>query len=198
MDTPLANRIRFGYLSGMKLSHYLTLHDIRPADFAAALGIKSRMTLYRYLVGSRRPGAVTLAKIVQQTQGQVTEQDFAVVAAKPKPASATPPARAPKAKPTPFAQDLSPVVLTALRVLGTRAGYRPPNQFQLDGRPISLPKLIDAANQALIERGQTPLDYPLTMPLGPDNRRQLAGQTPHSSTPARHLILVLTPVKEVP
>lgn len=158
---------------GMKLSCYLTLHDLSVSDFAARLGIGSRMTLYRYATGLRRPNAAMLARIHQLTDGMVTAEDFPIVRSVPsakrtKGNTATPKKRA-KKKTYP---DLSPVVQTAMQDLGDRADYQAPHGFWLDGRPVSLPTLIAAANQVRVGMGLAPLAYPLANPLGPDGRPQ--------------------------
>jgi hypothetical protein len=56
--------------------------------------------------------------------------------------------------------------------LGDRADYQAPHGFWLDGRPVSLPTLIAAANQVRVGMGLAPLAYPLANPLGPDGRPQ--------------------------
>ena len=158
---------------GMKLSCYLTLHDLSVSDFAARLGIGSRMTLYRYATGLRRPNAAMLARIHQLTDGMVTVEDFPVARperpAKKAASTAAVPKKRLKKKTYP---DLSPVVQTAMQDLGDRADYQAPHGFWLAGRPVSLPALIAAANQVRVGMGLAPLAYPLANPLGPDGRPQ--------------------------
>lgn len=73
----------------MTLDEYLTQTRITTADFAAALGVKPE-TVRRYRGGERIPEPEYMAKIVTQTCGAVTANDFyGVPAARPIP---TPPA----------------------------------------------------------------------------------------------------------
>jgi len=173
----------------MKLSCYLTLHDISVSDFAAQLQLGSRMTLYRYATGRRRPNAAVMARIHSLTNGMVTAEDFSTDRLE-KPAKNlarynTGSAASPDSKPVPKKLDtaqrksrkkryaeLSPVVQTALHDLGDRADYRLTQGFWLDNRPVSLPALMAAANQHRLSQGLMAMPYPLVNPLSPDGRPQ--------------------------
>lgn len=60
---------------GMTLADYLVDRKIKDSDFAEAIGV-SRMTLWRYKSGDRRPEWDVLKRIVQATDGHVTPNDF--------------------------------------------------------------------------------------------------------------------------
>ncbi len=60
----------------MKLSDYLAKNKISPNKFGEMLGVKSRMTIYRYLNYSRVPSKKMMQKIFELTEGQVTWHDF--------------------------------------------------------------------------------------------------------------------------
>jgi len=60
----------------MKLADYLALNNLTPADFARSIGLKSRMSVHRYLSGTRIPTRRIMARILEVTSGQVTKADF--------------------------------------------------------------------------------------------------------------------------
>lgn len=62
-------------LAFMKLATYLAAQEVKDAVFAERIGV-TRMTLWRYKSGDRRPEWDVLERIVQATGGQVTPNDF--------------------------------------------------------------------------------------------------------------------------
>ncbi|MDH2313370.1 helix-turn-helix domain-containing protein [Methylobacterium brachiatum] len=60
---------------GMRLADFLADRGIKDSDFAETIGV-SRMTLWRYKSGDRRPEWDVLKRIVQATDGHVTPNDF--------------------------------------------------------------------------------------------------------------------------
>jgi transcriptional regulator with XRE-family HTH domain len=60
----------------MRLHAYLTRNDIRVDDFAAAIGVSSLSTIYRYIRGERIPCSRTMERIRDLTGGAVTADDF--------------------------------------------------------------------------------------------------------------------------
>lgn len=60
----------------MRLSDWLRDNDITPAEFGRRIGARSRMTVPRYLDGSRKPDGETMAAIYAATGGAVTPNDF--------------------------------------------------------------------------------------------------------------------------
>lgn len=60
----------------MQLSEWLKLRNITAAEFAGRIGV-SPMAVSRYLSGQRRPDwDIVLPKIVKETGGAVTANDF--------------------------------------------------------------------------------------------------------------------------
>lgn len=59
----------------MKLASYLEREKISDSAFAARIGV-SRQALWRYKSGDRRPEWALLEKIVAETCGAVTPNDF--------------------------------------------------------------------------------------------------------------------------
>lgn len=59
----------------MQLKEYLTLHNIRPFDFAYELGL-SHASVYHYLAGIRVPRKAIVEKIIKLTKGKVSWEDF--------------------------------------------------------------------------------------------------------------------------
>ena len=60
----------------MRLHAYLTRNGIRVDDFAAAVGVASLSTIYRYMRGERIPCARAMERIRELTAGSVTADDF--------------------------------------------------------------------------------------------------------------------------
>jgi transcriptional regulator with XRE-family HTH domain len=60
---------------GMTLATYLEQHGIRPAQFAAKLGVPAS-TITRILSGARVPRIDTARKIAMATGGKVKVEDF--------------------------------------------------------------------------------------------------------------------------
>lgn len=59
----------------MKLSLWLERENISAAAFAGRIGV-SRQSLHRYCTGERRPEWATIPKIISETGGAVTADDF--------------------------------------------------------------------------------------------------------------------------
>ncbi len=59
----------------MKLIDYLEKHEIKPLEFAKTVGIKGRVTIYRYINGEAKPRKYMRA-ICEATNGEVTPADF--------------------------------------------------------------------------------------------------------------------------
>eukprot|EP00752_Nemacystus_decipiens_P016921 g15149.t1 len=59
----------------MKLSDYLITQELSPAEFARRIEV-GRMSVHRYISGERFPRPEVLARIHQETSGQVTPNDF--------------------------------------------------------------------------------------------------------------------------
>lgn len=62
-------------VEGMTLADYLADRKLKDSDFAETIGV-SRMTLWRYKSGDRRPEWDVLKRIVHATDGHVTPNDF--------------------------------------------------------------------------------------------------------------------------
>lgn len=59
----------------MKLSEYLSKHDISAADFAREIGVNT-WTVNRYRNQARIPDKATMLKIKQVTNGEITADSF--------------------------------------------------------------------------------------------------------------------------
>ena len=59
----------------MTLHDYLKKHKVSVVEFAAMIGVSSE-SVYRYMVGSRRPTWKVMEKIAQTTDGKVTANSF--------------------------------------------------------------------------------------------------------------------------
>lgn len=59
----------------MKLEQYLTDKQIRPVAFAASIGV-APSTITRILRGERSPGIELIAKIKEETGGEVAFEDW--------------------------------------------------------------------------------------------------------------------------
>ncbi|HEU4341465.1 MAG TPA: helix-turn-helix transcriptional regulator [Candidatus Binatia bacterium] len=59
----------------MKLADYLKCHKLSAADFAERISVHET-TVYRYLRGERIPNRDTLERILGETKGEVTANDF--------------------------------------------------------------------------------------------------------------------------
>ena len=60
----------------MTLSDYLRKNDLSVAVFARRIGVNDRVSVRRYLDGSRIPAARVMRKIQEATDGQVSANDF--------------------------------------------------------------------------------------------------------------------------
>lgn len=161
----------------MKLRDYLIATKLSPAQFANLIDAKSRMTVHRYLAGSRRPCRSMMLRISHVTRGLVTASDFeegggAGDAADDLDAAELPWSRselneaaaieaafrAMLREPLPGTGP-SPALRMALFVLGDRVTEKD-RRFYLDRRPAGIPTLIRAANRILISEGEFPICYP--------------------------------------
>lgn len=59
----------------MKLALYLKLTDQKPQSFAGKIGVDP-VSVYRYCTGERRPHWSVMQRIREQTEGNVTADDF--------------------------------------------------------------------------------------------------------------------------
>jgi transcriptional regulator with XRE-family HTH domain len=66
----------------MTLSDFLAQHEIPDAVFAERIGV-TRQSLHRYKSGDRRPEWDVLERIVRETNGAVTPNDF--IGSRPSP-----------------------------------------------------------------------------------------------------------------
>lgn len=63
------------YIRVMKLGEYLETSGLTATEFASRIGV-SHASVVRYRNGTRRPDWPTLEKIVAETDGAVTAEDF--------------------------------------------------------------------------------------------------------------------------
>ncbi len=63
-------------LQPMRLRAFLQASEISETQFAELIGVKSRMTVHRYVRGQRVPNAKVMAKIEEVTKGLVSQRDF--------------------------------------------------------------------------------------------------------------------------
>lgn len=78
LPTRLTNISHYGYTAVMQLKAYLAAKGITLGQFARLVGAKNARTIQRYVKGARTPSAAMMAKIVEQTEGQVMPNDFLV------------------------------------------------------------------------------------------------------------------------
>lgn len=72
---PLTTRSRFGNLADMTLTQYLDQENLTAAEFGRRIGV-SPAAMTRYCAGERFPNTAILRKIMSETRGQVTPNDF--------------------------------------------------------------------------------------------------------------------------
>lgn len=60
----------------MRLAEYLKRTDTAYAEFGRRIGVKSRSTVARYASGQRIPSSRIMPRIFEETDGQVTANDF--------------------------------------------------------------------------------------------------------------------------
>ena len=152
----------------MKLHEYLMTYQMSPAEFAKQLGVGSRMTVHRYLRGTRMPSPEIMRRIVDVTGGRVQPNDFYDVDPAAVPRVLTDPWReSSKVKDT-FAF-LDPImrravvsrpVAYAIHVLGPRARAMPRGMLFVDNRRVDTRDVIRAANEILAAAGQPIIAYP--------------------------------------
>lgn len=63
----------------MQLTQWLSIHDLTAAEFGRRVGV-GRATALRYAKGQRIPDRDVMARIVRETGGAVTANDFYGVA----------------------------------------------------------------------------------------------------------------------
>jgi len=162
----------------MKLADYLYENSMTPGLLRRKLGVTNRSTVWRWLAGERIPQPEMMLKIERLTDGRVTLSDF-LDPTPPRCANVvvdergrkkwvlpwSPGWRDPRRpKEPPRSDRLSEPVLQGLRSLGGRAWYTPRGVFLLDGRKVSLKRLMEAANEARAARGEPRIPYPGVWP----------------------------------
>jgi hypothetical protein len=60
----------------MQLSEWLTRTGTTVADFQRKIGVRSYSTVRRYVLGERVPRPSIMQRIVAETKGKVTANDF--------------------------------------------------------------------------------------------------------------------------
>lgn len=60
----------------MKLAAFLETQGINQAEFAKRIGVASRVVVYRYVSGARRPHPKVMEAIARETGGAVQPNDF--------------------------------------------------------------------------------------------------------------------------
>lgn len=74
---------RAGNFTGMQLSDWLAVSEIKADVFAKEIGV-SEVAIYRYIAGTRRPQWDVMARIMKATRGEVTANDFLLVRDPPR------------------------------------------------------------------------------------------------------------------
>lgn len=162
----------------MKLADYLYENSMTPQQFRRMLGVKSRSTMWRWLINDRIPQPQMAKRIEALTGGKVRRDDFLnttpprcakiVIDASGKTRWRLPwsPGYVTCKEPV---QDrirpFSPPVQRALCVLKKRVLLTSRGKFILDGRQADLHRIMRAANDDLRRRGQPPIPYPGIEPL---------------------------------
>lgn len=185
LDTLIAISNQYGYMLGMKLDLYLNLNKISIKKFADRLGVKSRVSIHRYINGTRVPSRRLIRKIAELTHGQVTEKDFAIKPLTPEKLFRE------NFKPTKadciFSHRFLPFVGTstlywdhnddtanqnqnyplqhARRVLRDRLRLTECGHCRLDNRPAPVRTVIKEANRVLKMTGQPLIFYPGLNPI---------------------------------
>ena len=67
--------IAYRYTYSMKLKDYIKTNKINIRLFTKRIGLRSRMSIYRYFNGTI-PNPATMERIVTVTNGEVTPNDF--------------------------------------------------------------------------------------------------------------------------
>ncbi len=157
----------------MKLADYLYENSMSPSLLRRKLGVTNRSTVWRWLAGDRIPNPPMMLKIELLTEGRVTLRDF-LDAAPARCAQVvtgddgeerlvlpwSPDWRHPREETAPASERLSKPVLKALEVLGGRAWYTPKGTFLLDGRKVSLKRVMRETNVVLTQNNQPLIPYP--------------------------------------
>ena len=71
-------------LQPMRLRAFLQASEISETQFAELIGVKSRMTVHRYVRGQRVPNAKVMAKMEKVTKGLVGHRDFLEIGSEQK------------------------------------------------------------------------------------------------------------------
>ncbi len=64
----------------MKLADYLDWKGVPAGDFARRIGVNERESVRRYIAGTRIPAPAVMRKIMAETDGAVTANDFFIAA----------------------------------------------------------------------------------------------------------------------
>lgn len=167
----------------MKLADWLYDNSVTPSQLRRMLGVKCRSTVWRYLTDERVPNSRTAQRIIEITGGEVQLADFldpsppeCLVAVTDDdgeerlvlPWSPLAPAGGGNGDDDDDDSEhrrLSHPVKRALSVLDGRAWFTPSGVFLLDGKPVDLKRVMQAANDVLRRRGEPPIPYPGVEPL---------------------------------
>jgi len=163
----------------MKLADWMHENRVTPADLRGLLGLKSRMTVKRYLEGDRVPDGRVLRKLTDLTGGRVRREDF--LDKRPPKCAAVVPTRdggtrlvfpwscsdaaVEKAlrrmltEPPEHKRPLPPLV-RAFETLGGRVALASRGYYLLDGRRTDARRVVAAANRLLKARGEPLIQYP--------------------------------------
>lgn len=144
------------------------------------LGVKDRITLWRYLTGKRIPQPKVMQKIIELTDGRVGLKDF-LDPAPPKCARIIMLPNGQTRMTLPWSPDptqnevarhydgyeprITPPIKRALEALDGRGWYTPTGKVLLDGRLTDLKRLVKAANETLKTQGKDPIPYPIVEPI---------------------------------
>ena len=163
----------------MKLADWMHENRVTPSDLKGLLGLKSRMTVKRYLEGDRVPQERILQKLTDLTGGRVRRGDFldptppdcaAVVPAKRggtrlvfpwscSDAAVEQALQAMLAGPPDHARPLPPLE-RAFETLGGRVALASRGYYLLDGRRTDARRVVAAANRVLEDHGEALIEYP--------------------------------------
>ena len=163
----------------MKLVDWMHANRVTPGDLTGLLGLKSRMTVKRYLDGDRVPHSRVLQKLTALTGGRVRWEDFQdksppkCAALLPTPdggtrlvfpwsgdgAAVEAAMRAMLAGPPEHSLPLPPLV-RAFEVLGDRVALAARGYYLLDGRRTDARGVVRAANRILKDRDEPLIVYP--------------------------------------
>lgn len=165
----------------MELKKYVSNEETSYAELASKVGSISSVSIYRYAVGLRKPSHEIVKRIIKATGGKVTAKDFKNI--RPPKSKKGENNNKNKTKSHKWLREMldwhlngalecelsydetfekssTTLPLTiALRELNERATIHK-GKYYLDGRPTSIPHLIEAANQNRLQRGLSKIFYP--------------------------------------